>query len=120
MANASYVTSLLGGLDPGIRAAWRRVWDHVLTDIAFGSVDDQQRAENLRGHFYMATTPSTADVEFTVAHGLGITPRLAFPVVPLNAVNARSVPLTVTRAADTQRIYLSSGSTSAVIYLYVE
>jgi len=120
MANAAYVTSLLGGLDASVRAAWKRVWDHVLTDIAFGAADDQSRAENLRGHFYTATTSGAADAEFSVAHGLGTTPRLAFPVLPLNVVNAQSVTLAVTRAADAHRLYLSSPSTAAVIYLYVE
>jgi len=120
MANPSYVTSLLGGLKPEERASWRRVWEHVLTDMAFGSVEDQAASENMRGHFYTATTPSTADTEFNVAHGLGSAPRLAFPVLPLNTVNAQSVDLKVTRAADSQRIYLSSPSTAAVIFLYVE
>ena len=120
MANPSYVTSLLGGLDATDRAAWKRVWDHVLTDVAFGAAEDQGSAENMRGHFYTATTPSTADTEFNVAHGLGSAPRMAFPVLPLNTVNAQSVDLKVTRAADSQRIYLSSPSTAAVIFLYIE
>lgn len=120
MANAGYVTSLLGGLDPEDRASWKRVWDHVLADIAFGAAEDREAAENLRGHFYTSTTPSTANTEFSVAHGLGAAPRLAFPVLPLNTVNAQSVNLKVTRAADSQRIYLSSPSTAAVIFLYVE
>ena len=120
MANASYVTSLLGGLKPEDRAAWKRVWDHVLSDVAFGAVEDREAAENFRGHFYTATTPSTANTEFNVAHGLGQAPRLAFPVLPLNTVNAQSVDLKVTRAADSQRIYLSSPSTAAVVFLYVE
>ena len=83
-------------------------------------VEDQARAENLSGHYFTATTPSTAQTEFSIAHGLGTTPRMALPVVPLNVVNAQMVDLKVTRAADTQRAYFSSPSTAAVVYLYIE
>ena len=47
---------------------------------------------------------------------------LVMPVIPLDLVGARSIPLTVTRAADDQRVYLKTeaGSTSAPFSLYVE
>ena len=123
MANASYVTQLLGRLPQDERASWQRVWDHVLGKsggIALGVVEHQARAENLAGHYFTATTPSTADTEFAIAHGLGITPRMVMPVMPLNVVNAQVVDLKITRAADTQRAYFSSPSTAAVVYLYIE
>ena len=120
MADASYVTSLLGGLSAETRAAWRRVWDYVLRDVAFGAADENAKAENLRGHFYTATTPSTANTEFSVAHGLGTTPNLALSVLPLNVINAQMVTVKNTRAADSARVYLSSPTTAATIYLYVE
>ncbi len=123
MANASYIISQFGGLKAEERAAHARVWEHAIGrngGITMGVVEHQARSENLSGHFFEATTPSTANTEFSIDHGLGTTPRMALSVLPLNVVNAQTVNLTVTRVADAQRLYLSSPSTAATMYVYVE
>jgi hypothetical protein len=59
-------------------------------------------------------------VEFSVRHGLGAAPHTLIPVVDLTQEGATLVPLTVSKAADAERIYLKSSSTGAVITFFVE
>lgn len=120
MATSSYVASLLGGVEQGLKRALTFAFEYVLRNLRFGRADDQSASENFQGYFYSATTHATANTEFSVAHSLGQTPYLVIPVLPLDAVGAKIVPLTVTRAADDVRIYLSSSVESAPITLYVE
>ena len=120
MANPSYVESLLGGIDRDLRAAFKRVHDYILTNLRFGPASHQKRAENLQAYYLTSTTPATANEEFTVAHGLGKAPYLLLPVLPLDQVGAATVNLQVTRAADANRVYLRSPSTSVPCWFLVE
>lgn len=120
MADAAYIKSLMGELDAKVKKAFTPIWDYLLANIRIGRPIDRTRSTNLQAYFYTVTTPAVADKEFSVAHGLGTTPYLAMQVLPLDAVNATVVPLTVTRAADASRIYLSSSTASAPITLLVE
>jgi hypothetical protein len=89
------------------------------TGVAFGDPDHQRRATNLRAFFEVSTT-ATSTGEFTFRHGLSEAPTLAIPVLDLGQPGAQLVPLHVTRAADGQRVYLKSSSTSARFTLLVE
>jgi len=120
MANASYVESLMGGLDRDLRAAFKRVFDYVLNNLRFGVAAHQVRAENLQAYYLTSTTPGTANEEFSIVHGLGVTPHLIIPVVPADKVGAAIVNVQVTRAADASRVYLRSPSTAAQVWLLVE
>lgn len=120
MASAAYVKSLFGNTDAGVRRAMSQAADHMLTGLAFGHVGDQERAENFRGHYHTFTTPSTGDVEFSIAHGLGVTPYALIPVLPLDVVGARTVRLEVTRLPDSQRVYLRSPETDVTGYVLIE
>ena len=120
MADESYVKSLVGNLSNDIKLAMSNVFTYVLNNLRFGAVEHQTRARNFQCYWLTSTTAATADEEFSIAHGLGRTPYVAFPVLPLDQVGARAVPLRVTRAADNHRIYLSSSSTSAPVALLVE
>lgn len=120
MANPSYIESLVGNLPPEHRLAWKRCMDYVLRNLRLGPVVDQSRSENLQAYYYTATTSSTANKEFSIAHGLGRIPYVVVPVLSLDSVNQQIVPLRVTRAADASRIYLSSASTSAAVAVLVE
>ena len=120
MANPSYVESLLGSLDRDLRATFKRVFDYVLRNLRFGPAAHQTRCENLQAYYLTSTTPAVANQEFSIAHGLARAPYLLIPVLPLDQTNARIVPLKMTRTADVSRIYLSSPSTSAAIYVLVE
>lgn len=120
MANPSYVEALLGGIDRDLRAAFKRVHDYILTNLRFGPATHQTRASNFQAYYLASTTPSTANKEFTIAHGLGKAPYLVLPVLPLDQVGAATVNLQVTRAADASRIYLRSPSTHVPVWMLVE
>lgn len=120
MANASYVESLLGGLDRDLRAAFKRVHDYILANLRFGPAAHQTRAVNFQSYYLTSTTPTTANEEFSVAHGLGRAPYILIPVLPLNEVGSATVNLQVTRAADASRVYLRSPSTNVPVWMMVE
>lgn len=104
----------------------RKTWTSILTDILknmrFGHPkgDQPDPCVNLGAGFFHGTTPNTPGDEFTIAHGFGRVPYLAMPVLRLDAVGSRTVPLTVTRAADDKRLYLSSTIANAPVCLVVE
>jgi hypothetical protein len=120
MASPSYVESLFGPLPADQRSVWKRVWDYVLNGLQFGPVSHQSRATNFQAYWLTGTTHETANMEFSIEHGLGRTPYLAIPVLPLDSVGAQAVGLVVTRSADAYRVYLRSASTSAAVALLVE
>jgi len=120
MASPPYVESLLGPLGTEQRQVFKRVFDYVLSNLRLGPPAHQVRSDNHQLYYLESTTHATANTEFSILHGLGRTPYVAIPVLPLDAVGAKLVPLTVTRAADASRLYLSSSSTSAAVWLLVE
>jgi hypothetical protein len=121
MATSSYIDTLIGGLEAGTKKAIKAAFDYVLKGgLRFGRPEDATASENFTAAFYEATTDAVANTEFSIAHGFGRAPYLVIPVLPLDTPDARIVPLKVTQAADTKRIYLSSSETSAAIRLYVE
>jgi hypothetical protein len=120
MAQPSYIEALLGGLDAGVKRALKLVFEYVLTNLRFGRPEERQRAENIQAYYYSATTAATANQEFAIAHALGRAPYLVLPVLSLQDVGAKLVPLTVTKAADESHVYLSSSVTNAPITVLVE
>lgn len=120
MATPGYIESLTGTLEADLRLAFKRVFDYVLRNLRFGPVAHQTRTENFQAYYYTATTPATANQEFSIAHGLGRVPYVLIPVLSLDSINQSIVPLTVSRAADASRLYLASSSTSAAIAVMVE
>ena len=120
MANPSYVEALLGGLDRDLRSAFKRAHDYILTNLRFGPAVHQTRATNHQLYYLTSTTPTTANQEFTIAHGLGRAPYLLLPVLPLDRAGAATINLQVTRAADANRVYLRSPSTNVPVWMMVE
>lgn len=121
MATSSYIEQLTGGLDANVKRALKQIFDYVLKGgLRFGRPESGTASENFTAAFYEATTHSVANTEITIEHGFGRAPYLVIPVLPLDTPDAQIVPLKVTQAADSKRIYLSSSETSAVIRLYVE
>ena len=120
MALPGYVETLLGGMEAGLRRSLRLIFDYVLANLTFGPPDTNTRARNFQCYFYTTTTPAVAGTEFTIAHGLGTTPYLLIPVLSLQTVGMQVVPLTVTRAPDATRVYLSSTVASAPICVLME
>lgn len=121
MANSGYLASLFGGVESTLRRALQSAFSYVLDHgLKFGPVEHQGVSENFGAFYLSSTTHATANTEFSIVHGMGRTPYLAVPILPLNQVGAQSVALCVTRAADGARLYLSSPSTSVPITLLVE
>ena len=120
MAIPGYVTTLLGGLSADVKATLVRVFDYVLPNNKLGPVEHQAKLESFQGYYVQSTTPSTANQDFSVLHGLGRTPYVLVPVLPLDSTGHKTVRLVVGRAADSKRVYLRSPETSAPITLWVE
>lgn len=120
MADAGQIKALIGGLDSAIKKALSEAFTYVLGDIRVGLPGHQKRATNLRWTQTNSTTHATADTEFSIVHGLGRTPNVLFPALDLSAVNASMPVLTVTRAADMNRVYLKSPSTSVPFSVFLE
>ena len=116
----AYVEALLGGLDANMRRVLTEAFRYVVPNTKFGPVDHQTKSENFQAYYVTSTTSSTANDEFSVVHGLGRTPYLVVPILPLDVVDAKTVRLQVTRAADATRLYLKSPEADAVVHLLVE
>jgi hypothetical protein len=120
MADKGYINTLVNGItDDTTRLALSHAFAEVLDNFRVGPVEDRKRAVNGQSYFFTATTPTVANTEFTVTHGQGQTPLWMRPIAPLDAVNAQVVPLTVSRVADAQRMYLKSSSTNVTVFLEV-
>lgn len=121
MATIGYVDSLLGGIVADIKRPLLEVFRYVLPNGRFGPVEHQRKVENFQG-YYLSSTSAASTSEFSIAHGMGRTPYVVIPVLPVDNVGMRLIPLTVTRAADGQRVYLKTeaGSTSAPFSIYLE
>lgn len=119
MADIGAVEAYLAALPPEQKVALKQAFQYVLNNLAFGAVEHQTRATNFQAYYLEGTTSSVAHTEFTIAHGLGRIPHTLIPVAALGSVGAQLVPLTVSRAADANRIYLTSSSTSAAIAVLV-
>ncbi len=122
MADLGLVKTLLGGLEDRVKRALSAAFEHVLGELSYGPADADTGSLNFSGHFYEGTTSSVADREVAVAHQFGTAPYLVMPVLPVGAGSSgvSMVPLTTTRPADAQYIYVSSPTTGATFRLYAE
>lgn len=120
MASKGYVESLINRLDEKVRSALKYAFEHVLDNGQIGGIENGRKAINFRWYRVDGTTSSTANEEFTIAHGLGVAPFHILPMVPLGSSGGQLVRLKVTRAADATRVYLSSPDTNASFTLLLE
>lgn len=122
MADLGLVTAELQSIPAEWRPAFMRIFTTVLKDLRFGHPSGAviDPCTNFGAGFLAAVTPSTPGDLFTIAHPFGRAPYMAMGVLPLDVEGAQLVPLTVERAADARRIYLSSTVGSAPITLFVE
>jgi hypothetical protein len=120
MADLGPIELMLTALPDTERRVLSGVFKYLLKDIRFGRAEANSPSTNFGGGFFSVTTPAVAGTEFTVAHSFGRVPYLCIPVLPLDSVGARIVPLEVSRAADAVRIYLKSTIADAPVLLYVE
>lgn len=120
MADIAYIKSLFGSTPEAVKKAAEAAFTYVLGNLTLGAPDEARRSKNFQWYWFSGTTSSVANREFSIAHGLGKVPNVVIPVLPVSQVGAQFVPLTVSRAADVNRIYLTSSSTSAAFMLLVE
>lgn len=120
MATPSYVESQLGGVEAALKRALKSIFDYVLSNLRFGPVEANTRSENFTGRFYVGTTHATPNTEFSVKHELQVKPYLLVPVLDVTTVNAVLPQLTVSKAADAERVYLKSPVASATFAFLLE
>src|SRR5688572_754728 len=120
MADVAFIEAAFGGTDKETKKASVEAFRYVLGNLNLGAPEEARRSKNFQWYWFSATTSSVANQEFSIAHGLQRTPSVIIPVLNVANVGARIVNLQVTRAADMNRIYLSSPSTSAAITVLVE
>lgn len=111
---------MLNSLEEGVKRILNPTFEYVLDNMRFGYPEPGTRAENFSIFWFTATTSSVANTEFSIEHGLNVIPVSIHQSLPGDVVGASLVNLTTTRAADGRRVYLSSPSTSAVIYVGLE
>lgn len=117
MSAKGYVESLLNTLDADTKKSLIPAFQHVMDQGAIGT---ETKATNFSWYRISGTTHATALTEFSVLHGMDHAPMTLIPIVDLSAQGSQLVPLSVSRAADTKRVYLKSSSTSAAFTAYVE
>ena len=124
MAQSSYLKTFFGGFPADMKSAMHRAAEYLLDhSLEFGAVDTtkaQSQSRNMRGVYVQVTTSTTANQEVAVAHGLGREPGVCWQVGAPKVVNSQWVNLTFSRAADANRVYVTSASTNATTFLYVE
>ena len=120
MADIGQIKATVGGLESGVKKAFIDSFTYVLNDIRVGLPDNQRRATNLRWTRLDGRTHTTANTEFSIVHGLGRVPVVIFPALNLGTVNATLPQLTVSRAADLNRVYFTSPSTGAAFMVFIE
>lgn len=120
MASKGYVQSLLNALPEGTKGPVTAAILYLLDNLSVGLPDPGKRATNFRWYRFDAVTPSVANTEFTIHHGQGAVPLVCWPILPLDVNGTRMVRLTTTRAADAQRVYLSSPDTGATVSVLIE
>jgi hypothetical protein len=122
MADLGFFESEIRTLPEALRPTLLRLFRALLKDIRFGHPTGEAADPllNLAGAFLHATTPAIASTELAIRHNFGRTPYLALPVLRLDSVGSSIVSLTVSRAADDKRIYVTSPVTNAPISLAVE
>lgn len=120
MADLGALRSFFGGVPADLKVAMHGFINYAFKNLRVGLPGHQKPAENFSWLQLDAVTSSNAGQEFSIPHGLGVAPRVAFPCIDLTSSGTQLVTLTVARAADAQRVYFRSGSTNAAFTIFVE
>jgi len=122
VADLGTIEAEINALPVALRPIFMRIFRAILKDLRFGhpTGETADPLKNFGGGFFHGTTPSTPGEEFTIAHGFGRKPYLAFPVMRLDAVGSSVVPLTVSTVADDKRVFFTSTEADAPITIVVE
>lgn len=117
MATKGGIDLFINALPTEIRYPLQQAFGYVMDNWRLGT---GTRAENAQWYPFSVTTPAVANTEFSILHKIGVAPTWIIPVVDVSAVGSQLVPLQISKAADSQRVYLKSSSTSAVFTVLLE
>ena len=120
MADVGALRSFVANLQSEVKKSVGDAFAYGFKNIRVGLPGHQKPAENLSWLQLDFTTSTTANQEFSVAHGLASAPRVAFPCLDLTSSGTQLVTLRTTRPADSKRVYLASSSTNAAGTIFVE
>jgi hypothetical protein len=121
MAKVGILESLLQSLSPDVRRVMVSYTREAFTQLSFGVPSTSSvKAENFSGGLVPVTTSSTPDQEVAIAHGLGRIPRLVIPVLDPATADETLPQITITQAADSTYVYLSSPEASKSFHLYAD
>lgn len=119
MASLGFIETLLQGIEEKSRKVLTQVMRELVPNLTLGPIESQQKLDNFQGYWLTSTTASSTG-EFSIAHGLSVTPHTAIPAVDLTSSGFGLVPLEVTRPADANRIYLKSSVTDRPFAVWIE
>lgn len=117
MASKGYVNGFLNRVPSDFKTALVQAFGHVMDTFQLGS---GTKALNFSWYAFSSTTHATANTEFSIEHGMETIPTKLIPVVDLTSTGSQLVTFTVSRAPDSRRVYLKSGSTGVVFGGYFE
>lgn len=120
MADLGFIEREVASLPRELRPIFQRIFTAILKDLRLGHPADATPSTNFGAAFYEGTTPATPGDTFTIRHQFGRAPYLLLPVLPLDTEGAQIVPMTVQRAADASRVYLTSSAASAPFMVLLE
>lgn len=104
-----------------IKKALTNLLTYLVPNLRVGPIEHQTKSENFQNYWVNSTSDASTG-EFSILHGMGRTPYAARVFLDLSVVGAKAPVLTVSRAADAQRVYLKAdaGSTNAPFTLLLE
>jgi hypothetical protein len=117
MAVFGYVQTLINALDAAVRVPVGNAFEYTLRELSLGA---NAKADNFNWYKVSGTTHATANTEFSVVHGMDHAPTKLIPMLKLDSTGGALVALTVSRVADSKRIYLKCASTSVAFVGYLE
>lgn len=120
MSDIGALRSFFGSLPSESKKAMENFVTYAFKNIRVGLPGHQKPAENLSWVQLDGVTSTTANQEFSIAHGLANAPRVAFPCLDLTSSGTQLVTLRTTRPSDSKRVYLSSPSTNAAFTIFAE
>lgn len=120
MADLGALRSFFGGLPSDLKLSLSNFTNYAFRNLRVGLPGHLKPAENMSWVQLDGVTSSVASQVFSIAHGLGSAPRVAFPCLDLTSSGTQMVPLVSDRVADATRVYLRSTSTSAAFTMFVE
>src|SRR5262245_30913561 len=102
MAVKGYFDNFVNALPENIRYPIKQPFAYLSDNWRLGA---DNRGQNAQWYEVTSTTATVANTEFSVLHGLAAAPKWVIPVIDLEQVGSQLVPLVISRAPDSKRVY---------------